>query len=122
MRSQHSGRLAPLSRSSVTRPLYVCLPGAAEVALLDREPLALQCALLSAAASGVPVQPQSWERFCIAAAGSEPTVTAGFKGATLGGEAAGTALRLQEPAGRHDRCGCAPDLCCVVRTLSQRQN
>ncbi len=32
--------------------------------LLDREPLALQCALLSAAASGVSVHSESWQRFC----------------------------------------------------------
>ena len=44
--------------------LLCLIAGASQVVLLDREPLALQCALLSAAASSVSVHGHSWERFC----------------------------------------------------------
>jgi len=52
------------------------------VVLLDREPLALQCALLSAAASGVSVHSRSWERFC--SDGAASTASAALHGASGG--------------------------------------
>ena len=50
---------SPLAATRLTAPTRVCplLPehaGAAEVVLLDREPLALQCALLNASLNGLP--------------------------------------------------------------------
>lgn len=68
--------------------------GAAEVVLLDREPLALQCALLNAALNGLPTTTASPPAAAAGSAAAAPGATAGSMGS--GASSGVQALSLQQ--------------------------